>query len=398
MKRPPAWVWIVALALLPRLAWVLLQWSRGGPAFPYPDEQLHWDLAHNLVTRGELVSADGRYVARMPGYPLYLALFAPLGEGGVLLARLGQALLGALTAGLAARIAGRAFGRRAGLLAGVLVALDPFGIFFANLLLTEVLFTLLAVLLIGRWLDHLNGARQGTAAFLLTGLLCAAALFVRPAGAAWLGLAMLATMLPAGSAWQRVRRFGLQAAPILLLLVPWGLRNHAVVGSYAWLSANGGVTLYDAQGPQADGSSNQAFLRDERWTGLGEIERDRLLYAAAREEMRRDPGRVLELAWVKFKRTWSLFPNVAEHARGATAWASAVYTGGVLLLALLGGFRLLRTDRTTLVTLLLPVVVFTVLHCVFIGSVRYRIPLMPLLVLLGSGAVRSPAPPRISIE
>lgn len=141
----PAWhpiVLVVAAALILRVAWVLMCWRQGGAALEFDDERLHWQLAVNLVRDGLLVSDDGRAAARMPAYPLYLAAFAGLGETGVLLARLGQALLGAACAGVACAWVRSAVGPRAGLLAGVLVAVDPFGVFFCNLLLNEVAFSL----------------------------------------------------------------------------------------------------------------------------------------------------------------------------------------------------------------------------------------------------------------
>ncbi|MFQ5805201.1 MAG: hypothetical protein ACE5I3_01985, partial [Phycisphaerae bacterium] len=145
LKRPGLGAAIFVAALLLRTVWVLLRWSKHGPVFEFPDEELHWQLASNLVDHGTLVSDDGRYAARMPVYPLFLALPAWLYDAGILTARLAQALLGAATASIAYTLAHKAFDRRAGLIAGVLVCLDPYAVFFANLLLTEVLFSFLAV-------------------------------------------------------------------------------------------------------------------------------------------------------------------------------------------------------------------------------------------------------------
>jgi hypothetical protein len=167
------------------------------------------------------------------------------------------------------------------------------------------------------------------------------------------------------------------------------LRNQAAVGAYAWLSTNGGVTLYDAQGPQADGSSNQEFLaeleEDSAFAALGEAERDAWLQRAALNQMRADPGRAVRLAGVKLRRMWNPRPNVAEHARGAAALAVAMYSMVVTVGALIGLVHTLLarrgSPRRVLHALLwVSVVYFAVLHSVYIGSVRYRVPLMPLLV------------------
>src|SRR5690606_15048502 len=113
------------------------------------------------------------------------------------------------------------------------------------------------------------------------------------------------------------------------------------------------------QGPQARGDSDQTFLREvPELAGLGEVERDRALYRLALEQMRRDPGRVLELAWIKFRRTWSPTPNVEEYRRGAAALVGAAFTVAVLVLAAVGLVRQARRRWRLMVVLWLPVVYF----------------------------------------
>ena len=181
----------------------------------------------------------------------------------------------------------------------------------------------------------------------------------------------------------------LAIAPFILILavLPWGIRNFTVLGSFAWLSTNGGVTLYDAQGPQADGSSNQTFLDlMPELEPLGEVERDRRLRSLAVEEMQRDPAHVMQLAAAKFARTWNPFPNVAEYRSGGAAWIGASHA--LILYALAAGALFVVRGRgwlARLAVLLGPCVYFAVLHAVYIGSVRYRVPVMPLLAVMGAG-------------
>jgi hypothetical protein len=105
---------------------------------------------------------------------------------------------------------------------------------------------------------------------------------------------------------------------------------------------------------------------------------------------------VLELAWIKFLRTWSLTPNACEYRGGLTALASAVFTAITLLLALVGLLRTLARPNSTAIPLRdrrrlhlllwLPVIYFTLVHCVYIGSLRYRVPLMPFLEISAAAA------------
>jgi hypothetical protein len=384
---------LCGIALAIRAAWVLYRWHQYGPRLDYPDEELHWQLATNLVRGGALVTDDGRFAARMPLYPCFLALFAPWGASGILGARLAQALLSATTVGLVYRWVQASAGPRAAAFAGVLVCCDPFACFFANLLLTEGLFTLLAVAFAAcawRWL-------AGRGALLGLALLGPMLVLTRPAALGWV---VLLWLLLAGFTWRR-RPVPLLTCPLMLvlLLFPWGLRNQAVLGTWAWLSTNGGVTLYDAQGPQADGSSNQSFVQERpNLQGLDEVMLDRTLTRLALQQMRADPGRAIRLAGTKFLRMWSPVPNVAEYRSGAAALVGVVYTLVLLAAAATGTARGLRAGRHALPWLALvwsPVLYFTLVHAVYVGSVRYRVPLLPFLALgaaVPRPIIRSQAP------
>ncbi|MEP0848183.1 MAG: glycosyltransferase family 39 protein [Phycisphaerae bacterium] len=387
---------VAAFAL--RAAWVAYRWQESGPWLEFDDERLHWQLATKLVQRGALVSDDGRYAARMPLYPLFLALFAWVGEGGIFAARLAQALVSACCAPLAGRVAGAVFGRRGGWLAGALVAVDPFNVFFCNLLLSEAVFTCVALAFAAstwRVLSDPDGVgRRGVMVLAATG---AAAVLTRPSAAGWVLLVWLLVPLFDHRRARGAVRVALCMAVMAGCLLPWGLRNRSVVGDFAWLSTNGGVTLYDAQGPQARGDSDQSFLaRMPELAELDEVQRDHRLQELALRQMWADPVRVLRLAGVKFLRTWSLVPNVADYRRGVAAYACAAFTLAVLAAAVAGlasaalpgklpaDWR--RSVRSLAIAVLLPVAYFTLVHCVYVGSVRYRVPLMPQLALLGGGA------------
>ncbi|MBU0618517.1 MAG: glycosyltransferase family 39 protein, partial [Planctomycetes bacterium] len=178
---------IFAAAFALRVAWVLSCWSRSGPVLEFPDEALHWQLASNLVADGTLVTDDGRFAARMPGYPLFLALFAWASETGVLIARLAQALLGAATAWIGYSFVEKTLDRRAALIAGVLLCVDPYTVFFTNLLLTEVLFIFLAVVLAACALSLVcRSAKAPWWAASGVALSGAAAVMTRPSAAGWI--------------------------------------------------------------------------------------------------------------------------------------------------------------------------------------------------------------------
>ncbi|MFO0837214.1 MAG: glycosyltransferase family 39 protein [Phycisphaerae bacterium] len=452
-SRPGLLLFGLALAL--RLAWIQTSWIANGPALAYPDETLHWQLARNLVTRGEMRSDDGRYAARMPLYPLFLAPMAVLGdEIGVWTARIAQAIAGALTVALVARWAAGSLGRTAASVAGILAAIDPFGVFFSNLLLSETPFTLAAVAFAyATWRaacagrsgardvgpshhecnhsrepsrrsdqpgsDSLGSVQPGLdrpgsdrpesdrpgseccrsdGPALVTHAPCLVALVLlgptlvltRQSALGWVMLAWVWLAVRSRSWLIGTRRVLLCGTVLAATMLPWGMRNLSVIGDWAWLSSNSGLTLYDALGPQADGSSDQSFLANmPELATLGEAQRDRELHRLALESLAQDPLRVVRLAGAKLLRTWSLRPNVETHRGGIVATISAAFMIVVLAAALAGVLRR-RRDGAWLAALLLPIAYFTLLHCVYVGSVRYRVPVMPMIELLAAGAISAP--------
>ena len=93
------------------------------------------------------------------------------------------------------------------------------------------------------------------------------------------------------------------------------------------------------------------------------------------------PGRVLQLVGIKFLRMWNVWPNTAA---GTGRLSRIVFSFSYLPLmglALWGVWRH-RTGGWGICICLLPAVYFTLLHVIFVSSLRYRQPAMlPLLVL-----------------
>jgi 4-amino-4-deoxy-L-arabinose transferase-like glycosyltransferase len=409
--RGSAWVFVLALAL--RMAWVLWQSaSAGAPAdfnqiLSYPDEARHWELALNLTTEGEMITSEGRYASRQPIYPLFLAPFTYLGTTGIGLARLAQAVMGALTVMIVYRFARRAIGVEAGVLAGLLVCFDPYAVYFCNLLLNETLFTLIAVgLAYGCW-KSLSNAPDLRFAGLFTIATCGPlAILTKSSCAGWVILVMLLASLPERTFARQARVFGIMAGVCLVVMLPWTIRNRVVLGEFSWLGTNGGISLYDGVHKDAKGDSDQrAFLdvleQDPNFLALTEAERDRELSRLSWQAIKQDKWRITKLAGTKILRTWSPWPNNPEHRNGLSAWVGALFTIAVLLATVVGSVRLLRERRPVgsgnrrpsnawlLVILLLPAFYFTAVHSVYVGSLRYRLPVMPMLCVVAGASIAS---------
>lgn len=414
---------VLAAAMLLRLAWVGVRYARNDAwaALPYPDEEAYVLGARSLAAGAGLIDEFGYRATYMPAYPAFLSLFV-IREQGLLWARVVQALLAAAVAPATYLLAHEFVRWRAGantsqaddkwmsfvpLIAGALAAADPFLVFFSGLLLTEALY---AAALVGGWAcvmcaarpkpnpaSHVNDRPEpgstlaqpsstswGLEAAFAGGLLLLLAIMLRPGGA------ILALAGAAGIVL--MRRFSLrgQACAVFLVavlalgLLPWAYRNARVIGEWRWLTTRGGISLYDGVGPKAGGDSDLAYtklLPEVR--NLSETQWDAWFRERSWSAIREDPARVARLGWAKLRRTWSLSPNVAEYRQGTSAKVSLAWMLAVLSSAVVGAW-ISRRAWGAILLLLTPVILTSLMHMFLVGSVRYRVPVMPMVMVLSA--------------
>jgi hypothetical protein len=181
----------------------------------------------------------------------------------------------------------------------------------------------------------------------------------------------------------------IMTASMFAALLPWGLRNQHVTGHFVLTTLWMGPSLYDGLHPGATGESDMAFYDRENLLGAGmsEYEVDRHYRKLAWSFARENPGRALQLAVIKFWRYWSPWPNADQFANPVLRVAIAVGSIATIVLAIVG----LRSPRTTadpwrLIIALGPIVYLSLLHLLFVGSMRYRLPAeYALLVLSAEG-------------
>ena len=385
---------IFAFAVVVRAAWGLFRLSQAHDSFAleFPDEQQYWLLAKSLAGGEGLKDELGFRAGRMPLYPAFLALFTGMANG-VVWAKAAHWVLGGLTAVLAALLGAAMAGRKAGAIAGVIVAVDPFLIFFSSLLLTETPFIaalLFFLLLLWRTLTR----TAPTWHWVVVGLAGAWCVYLRESSAGLVALLLISAIFTKRFDARTVIGATVAAAFVLGALIPWAARNRQVTGEWVFLTTRGGISLYDGVGPQATGASDLGAIKQSPAVrGMSEIEWDRHFRELAYRAMRENPGRVLRLAAIKVRRTWNPAANAAGYSAGTFSMVGAAWSLSIYILATAGALVLIcrrgGVDRVWYAVFILsaPTIYLTVLHAVFVGSVRYRLPAMPLLAILAAVAI-----------
>ncbi|HEY4312000.1 MAG TPA: glycosyltransferase family 39 protein [Pirellulales bacterium] len=401
-RSPLVWVLIAALAL--RIAAGAWWQSRLPPGvqFAFGDSEGYWMLAGALARGAPYeYGSPPAQVFRTPGYPLILStLFLAFhGEPPLWAALVLNAALGMLTVWGVYALALRLFERRAALLAAVIVAFYPGAIGTSVFVLSEAAFCpLLVAQLIASTIAWQSASTKATLAFALAaGCLAGAATLVRPS---WLLYTPFATCLGLLTMRNMQRHLLVGACMLVGLSVvmsPWWLRNYQVTGHFIPTTLQVGASLYDGMNPTATGASDMAFVPEfvaqvEQEPADGETfeyRLDRRLREASLEWSETHPGRALQLAVVKFARLWNVWPNESEFRSWPMRLVVAATYVPLLLLAIAGAERF-TPSGWPYAQCWLPAVYFTLIHMIFVSSLRYREPAMlPLAVLAAAVLVWS---------
>jgi len=288
-----------------------------------------------------------------------------------------------------------------------MAAVYPGAVAMGALVLSEAPFCPLMLAHLALWIVAWNApsAKQATVLSLLAGLVAGAATLARPS---WLLFTPFALAVGLASSRPRTRHLGMGAAMLAGLMVamlPWWIRNARVTGHFVPTTLQVGRSLYDGLNPEATGASNMApvdraaaeFAESQRGRSDAtaddeqepdEYREDRHLRAESLGWARRHPGRVLQLAGIKLVRMWNVWPNEAVFSAWPIRLAVLLTYVPVIVLAAVGIGRTIRWGWPY-VLCWLPAVYLTLLHVVFVSSIRYRQPAMLALMVLAAGAVMS---------
>jgi 4-amino-4-deoxy-L-arabinose transferase-like glycosyltransferase len=370
--------WAAVVALFVRVAWAVA----AGDVQRFYDSDSYVTIADNLRSGQGFLWGDQR-IGRPPLYPLLVAAarFELFGREFLALYLI-QSMLSAASVLLFAAGARRMIGRAAGGITALLVALDPFLVFYSGAVLSETLFVFfLSALFYGvtlvLWRPRLAGA-------VLAGLAAGAAFLTRPSVPGVFALLALAIVVWGCPRWKGILCALLMAAVASAVVAPWAVRNHRLTGHWVFTTLGVGASLYDAVGPQADGSSDMSFLHSmPELASMDEYARDSYLAGKAYDAFLDSPGRVARLAWVKAYRFWSPVPNSGDFRSPLYVAASLAATVPVYALAILAIFTGVLRRRDFFVLASAPAY-FTLVHTVFVGSTRYRSPVMPFVAMMAA--------------
>ncbi len=369
-----------------------------------------YDAWAQQIAAGDWIGREVFYQA--PLYPYFLAFIYTVFGHDLFVIRLLQILLGSAACVLVALTGRRLFSLRAGLVAGAMLALYPPAIFFDLIIQKGSLSLFWMALLL--CLLSAEAVRPGRRRMVWIGLVLGLFALTREHALVLIGLIPVWRWVHYRRT-SRVGRIGKTAwfaAGLAAVLVPVGWRNYAVGRQFLITTSQFGTNLYIGNGARATGlyvplriGRNGPQYERLDATELAEADAGRPLtprevsrYWTTRtwSEVRAAPGRWLRLMVRKWLLVWNArefedSEDLESYCDGSRLLA-ALYHGlhfGVICPLAAFGLCLTWTDRRRLWLLHALMVAISVSLALFFVFARYRLPLVPILVLFAAvGLVR----------
>lgn len=356
------------------------------------DANGYWELAQHIAAGEDFaIYHPPRYVLRTPGFPLLLAACTKVFGPSIFAATLVMAAIGAGCCWLTWLLAKKLFDDSTAYWALLLAAVSPLQIGSNVQILSETWFSfglLLCLLALARLLLQPKAAACGRIAF-TNGFLTGMTVLIRPGWILWTGLsAILVGLFGTMPVAKKILCIAMICAGCIVSLTPWAWRNHEVTGHWIFTSLWSGPSLYDGLHEGATGASDMEFVDIENvFSKMTEYDANAHYKQRAIEFARSHPRRTIELAFLKAGRYLSPSLNAAGFSGGVFSAFCMIW---YITMTLLIGAGLVRLRKKPAIVALLtgPFLQFLLVHMVFVGSIRYRLPVeFPLSIIAAHGLV-----------
>ncbi len=410
---------IALAAVILRIAAALYQGNAVEPLPGIADQVSYHTLAMRVLEGHGFSFETGWWPATAAGEPtahwsflyvLFLAGTYTVFGPSPLAARLIQALAaGVLQSWLTFRIGNRLFSRRVGLIAAVLACCNGYFVFYSGALMTESLY-IVAML----WIVDLctvmtvrsaaRGPQSTAGTWALLGIAMGAAVLLRqvalllvPAILAWLVWHAVRRGVAQGNPRgrqlvQAAKRAAVACAVIVLLILPWTVRNYRAFHEFVLLNTNAGFAFFWANHPVhgseflpllPEGGPTYGDLIPTELRPLNEAALDRALLSRGLGFAWSDPARYLRLSVSRMREYFKFWPSASS---GSVSNYVRILSFGIYVPFLAAGvamvlFGLGRANgfgdraRRARFFVLLVAALYTLIHLLSWALIRYRLPI-----------------------
>lgn len=345
------------------------------PGLDFPDSSTYMRAGEELFSFGQIKIGNV-----MPLHPIFVHLL-----GSPIAVKLANIVLATISIFLMYKISLKIFQEeKIALLAALIASLYPYFIFYSITGLTEILY--ITLLLAAFYFLYEKK-------FLIASIFIVVSILHRPT------LDLLAPILIFTFAFI-VHRYSVKVSMIkvlqyffvyIVLMSPWWIHQYNKYDQFVRLNLGDGIVWYSGNNPmnQSGGGVTGELKGDDMNLSIfshivDPIEKNNAMKKAAFDFIKENPQRFVELAGVKFIRFWRLWPYASQYEKPVYIIMSLL-SYGVVLIFFIGFLIIYAKEYFRLVLpILLLFLYLTAVHMILIGSIRYRLPLEPFMILMAS--------------
>lgn len=403
---------VFILAFISRIIFTAIIASNNPVYFSGPDTITYYDLACNLLKKGNFIvdKINNPGIFRTPGYPLFLAsIYSSFGINNLPVV-LFQVFLSSIACVLLYYILRRLFTRWVALAGIVLYALDTPSIYYSNKVLSETLFTCIFIVFMLTLTLFFEKKKAGY--IIVSGLLLGIITLIRPVTyyLAFFLIFLFIIYFP-----KQIKR-GISYFIVFTLIyssvvAPWVIRNYAVAG-YLGISAVKELNLCNFKGAWVEMTrrnehdiykiQNELAIKMEKELRARNMEDNALNRALVRGDIGKEILMSNIPLLINYQIRFTLdvlfstgadlvgevFLNTSSQNFKDQSWfASAnlnylIYLVMLYTVTLIGFFVSMKKERIYIfLPWLITFLYMLAIHGEFDGRARFRVPLMPLIIV-----------------
>jgi hypothetical protein len=380
---------ILAMAL--RIAWFAAV-----PTFPVSDAEWFHERALAMAQRLGYIGPLGTPTAYWPiGYPLFLSLLYRIWPVQTIaqFANLGLSIAVLICT---YRILYKRSSETVARITVLLLAVSLSEISYVNILYSETLFSVLALLALTLYLDSLERISVWSA--LAAGAFTGAAVLVRPVALLLPLVFVIILLRDDGARMKKVMIFSACCVAILIVLAPNIIRNYNVFHHFVPVSTNGGINFWIGNNP----ASNGGYGVPPALPSAGEVELDRAGYEQGVAWIVHNPGSAVVNCCKKFALLWLHDDQGVLSSymgtRGPVSWGlevAALILGNLFYLAALTlAITSVWKRRNSFTQMdyffILLLLLWTAFHLAYFGADRFHFPMLPIIFYFAATGMSKP--------
>jgi len=341
------------------------------PDNSFPDSRTYASSGQELFKNGQ-ISSD----IVMPLYPIVNFLF-----GGIHGVKIFDILISSLTTVLLSMVSLKIYNcKTTSFFSALILSFYPHSIFYSISALTETLFVFSFLLSI--YFFYSRNYLTGSIFFVL-------GVLIRPT---FDYLALVVIFLFVYIVHKRnliyFSKVALGYIAIYCVIMSlWWVHNYQKFSTFVRLNLGDGVVLYSGNNPMNNSGGGIAGI-DVDLSAYKKIEdpliRNKKLKEDAIEFILHNPLKTIKLSFEKFLRFWRIWPYAPEYQQFHIKIISLLSYGAMLMLGFFYFYRISSSELRLISPLIFSIIYLTAIHMLTIGSIRYRYPIEPFLIIFAS--------------